>query len=90
MKGNSYDKAGLARLKEAYYTALSREISVCENPDRLPTVPVTAEQQAAEDALIDFANELLSDDPEMQALLRQRQRDMKKQLVALILRLSTK
>lgn len=75
-----YDKARLANLKEAYYTALGRETSALENP-RLPAVSFISERQAAEDALIDFADELLSDDPKVQALLRQRRLDMKTQLV---------
>lgn len=89
-KSKSYDGDQLAQLKEAYYTALGEEISAGKNPDRLPTASFTAERQAAEDDLIDFADTLLTDDPEAQALLRQRRLDMKKQLVALILRLSAK
>lgn len=83
-----YDKARLAKLKEVYYTALGREISAHENP-KLSAESFALERQAAEDALIDYVDELLSDDPKAQALLRQRRLDMKTQLVELILRLST-
>jgi len=85
-----YDKTRLAQLKEDYYTALGKEISACDNYERLPASSLAAKRQAAEDALIDFADELLSDDSKAQTLLRQRRQDMKKQLVELILRLSTK
>jgi len=86
---NFYDKTRLAQLKEDYYMALGEEISARKNPDRLPASSLAAKRQAAGDALIDFADELLSDDSKAQTLLRQRRLDMKKQLVELILRLST-
>lgn len=84
----SYDKVRLTQLKEVYYTALGRELSARENP-KLPAASFASERRVAEDALIDFADELLSDDSKVQTLLRQRRLDMKTQLVELILRLST-
>ena len=86
---NFYDKTRLAQLKEDYYMALGKEISSHDNQERLPASSLAAKRQSAEDALIDFADELLSDDSKAQTLLRQRRQDMKKQLVELILRLST-
>ena len=85
----TYDKTRLTHLKEVYYAALGEEISARENPERLSAASFTAKRQAAEDALIDFAEEMLSDDSKAQAILRRRRLDMKKQLVELILRLST-
>jgi len=84
-----YDKTRLAQLKEDCYMALGKEIPSHDNQERLPASSLAAKRQAAEDALIDFADELLSDDSKAQTLLRQRRLDMKKQLVELILRLST-
>lgn len=86
----SYDNAKLYQLKEAYYIALGIEITARESPNRVPVEPLIVARQAAEDALIDFIEELLSDDPKMQMLIRQRRLDTKKQLVELILRLSIK
>ena len=72
-----YNKADLAAFKEAYFTVLSK-------------CPINVENLSeAEDALINFAATLFSDDEGAQQSIMQCRPDNRKQLVELILRLPT-
>lgn len=76
----SYDRVQLAVLKEAYFDALGSM-----PPGRVDSLQV----HRAEEALIDFADELFTEDPKTRALLRRLRMDARPQLIRLILRLST-
>ena len=72
-----YNKAQLAKLKETYFSVLSE---CSPNAEKLSEV---------EDALINFAAALFSDDEGAQQSIMQCRPDNRKQLVELILRLPT-
>ena len=77
IKPRPYNKADLVELKEAYFSVLSE-------------CPTDAEKlSGVEDALINFAAALFSDDEGAQQSIMQCRPDNRKQLVELILRLPT-